>query len=181
MEQRPESIWIYALCDPNTLRVRYVGKSNNPKERLSGHLSERSLRAGNEKNAWLKSLLLQGLRPVLIILQEITHGCWAEAERAWICLFRMQGCSLTNTSDGGEGVLDQQTEAPTVFRPTFTRSPQGPRTGGVIPRRPGAKPPMGPRYGEQRSPQDKHGIDRTTTPRPPRRRKPRSKPRKKTG
>ncbi len=30
---------IYVLIDPVTLEVRYVGKTNNPKERLRAHVS----------------------------------------------------------------------------------------------------------------------------------------------
>lgn len=31
---------IYALSDPRTGEVRYVGKANDPKGRLRGHLGE---------------------------------------------------------------------------------------------------------------------------------------------
>lgn len=176
-------VYIYGLADPNTLRIRYVGKSNNPKERLTGHLSERSLHTKNEKNAWLRSLLEQGLRPVLIILQEITHGCWAEAERAWICILRMQGCKLTNTSDGGEGILDQDPQFSQPHRPAVTvpKPPPPPRVGGLIPRRPRPVTPKAPKPGDKYSPQDKYGCDRPTRPRPPRKPRAKGKPRKKPG
>jgi hypothetical protein len=183
-----EIVYIYALCDPVTMRIRYVGKSNNPNERFSSHLSERSLKVKNEKNAWIKSLLEQGMKPVMIILQEVTHGCWAEAERAWICLLRMQGCIITNSSDGGEGILDQtdyQTSPKALPKPRSrapARAPHpGSGKGGLIPSRPGAAPF---RRGDKYSPQDKNGIDREHTPKPPRKRKPRAKPlkpRKKSG
>lgn len=104
------AIQIYALVDPVTREVHYVGKSTDPRKRLSFHLSKKSLTTDNPKNRWLRSLLSKGLRPLLIVLQTVTNGKWAEAERAWIVQGRMIGWPITNTSDGGEGVLENTPE-----------------------------------------------------------------------
>ena len=106
--------YIYALVDPITGEIRYVGKSTDPTKRLSFHLSKRSLKTNSPKNLWIRKLLDKGLRPLLVILQKCDPNKWAEAERGWIVMFRMVGAELTNTSDGGEGVLEKTPETPTV-------------------------------------------------------------------
>jgi hypothetical protein len=130
--QAADVTYIYALCDPKTLEVRYVGKSNTPHKRLSFHLNKKSLSTDNAKNFWLRGLLTKGVRPILVVLQMVTGDRWAEAERAWIVTFRMVGAHLTNTSDGGEGVLP-----PTPETPSYTRRPRRPA--------PGPKPRLVPR------------------------------------
>lgn len=109
---QPEKTCIYALVCPLSRRVRYVGKANNPEARYNGHLSERNLRKNTAKNRWLKSLLSQDLKPILVILQVVDQEDWANAERAWIAFFRMSGCRLTNVSDGGEGGRDPGNHIP---------------------------------------------------------------------
>jgi hypothetical protein len=106
--------FIYALVDPTTREVRYIGKSTDPTKRLSFHLAKRSLKTNNPKNLWIRSLVAKDLKPILVVLQKCSDDKWAEAERAWIVTFRMIGADVTNTSDGGEGVLAPTPETPTV-------------------------------------------------------------------
>lgn len=85
-----ERAWtIYALRDPRTRAVRYVGITCNPKQRLYAHLRAR-YSAGIA--AWQDELALLGQKPVLTTLAKF-HGPWAaayEVELAWIrkCLAR---------------------------------------------------------------------------------------------
>jgi len=105
--------YIYALVDPDTDGVRYVGKADNPHKRLEIHLAGYEPRTTHKSN-WIKSLLAQGKQPELMILEEVDAAAWQEAEKRWIAYFRKVGVSLTNTTDGGEGgaTITQETITP---------------------------------------------------------------------
>lgn len=95
---------IYALLDPRSQEVRYVGKATHPRRRLSHHLSPRALNLRTLRSSWLKQLLALGLRPELEILEVVPAGEWVAAERRWIAHYRGLGARLTNMTDGGEGM-----------------------------------------------------------------------------
>jgi hypothetical protein len=62
-------IYIYILIDPRDLCVRYVGKTNNPKERMRAHISPHVyMRHNNLKCIWTKELKGMGLKPIMQIL-----------------------------------------------------------------------------------------------------------------
>lgn len=93
--------YVYALLCPDTLAVRYVGKTtNDPRKRLAHHLCDP---ATNHRTYWLRSLRREGKRPVLAVLEVIAGSGWQE-ERDWIADFRATGEPLVNQTDGGEGV-----------------------------------------------------------------------------
>lgn len=94
---------VYALIDPRTNAVRYVGWAFNPKKRLGDHCAK-AAKETNHKAAWLRLLRSLALAPVLTIL-ETGAGDWAAAERKWIAHHRAAGADLTNATDGGEGVV----------------------------------------------------------------------------
>lgn len=93
------------MKDPITGLIRYVGKSDNPKKRLSSHLGEARDRNCHRK-VWLQSLKIQGLRPVLEILDEVPEEEWQSWEVAYIEHFREAGYDLTNNSAGGDGICN---------------------------------------------------------------------------
>ncbi len=96
---------IYGLFDPRTEELRYVGKSCSGLERPRQHIKPRLLKARTHKNSWLKSLLSEGLRPEIDVLEEHAGPeTLNEAERFFIAYFRGIGCRLTNGTDGGDGV-----------------------------------------------------------------------------
>lgn len=97
----PETTFIYALKDPETHLIRYVGKANDPQIRLRKHLKEKYK---SIKNSWLQSLKAKGLIPELMILEEVPVSQWQEQERYWIAYGREQGWLLVNGTDGGDGV-----------------------------------------------------------------------------
>lgn len=92
--------FIYALCDPRTLEVRYVGKADDPYRRYCQHLIDKY---PCHKNRWISSILLIGLNPILQILEQCDDSIWQERERNWIAFENKIGCRLTNETSGGEG------------------------------------------------------------------------------
>lgn len=96
---------IYALCDPYTGEVRYVGKSDDPARRFRDHLTQGQLnRHKTRKNSWIKGLLAQGTEPILDILDVVPADQANHAEREYIGLWRyLVGDRLLNGTDGGDG------------------------------------------------------------------------------
>ena len=91
--------YIYALVHPKTLSVRYIGKTNNLKCRLSFHIRDVSK---THKANWIKALKRKGLLPGLIVLEE-TGENWQEREMYYIKHYRNLGAKLCNGTDGGDG------------------------------------------------------------------------------
>jgi len=94
-----KSYQIYGLIDPKTSKVMYVGMSYNPIHRLNnGHLRPHSLtKTSSKKNCWLKSLLSEGLRPTIIVLEKgISFNNRLIRENYWITKYRSINPQLTN-------------------------------------------------------------------------------------
>jgi len=104
-----ETVYIYGLFDPRNGHLRYIGKTNNLKERLRDHITFSRGRKGQgykfnpPKEKWIRSLLSEGLKPSIQVLEECTEDTWREVEISWIRLAREMGISITNISDGGDG------------------------------------------------------------------------------
>lgn len=94
---------IYALIDPRTKEIRYVGWTiRRLSQRLRNHLREKG---SNRKVRWVQKLRRLGLEPQITLVQEVPSESWVRAERYWIAYFKILGCDLVNGTDGGEGVL----------------------------------------------------------------------------
>lgn len=98
---------IYVLKDPTTLEIRYVGQTTQTLEkRLRSHVYYANRKNKNSNNSrWLRRLARYGLTPVITLVQELPIAYYNRAEVYWIQYFRSIGCRLTNSTDGGEGVL----------------------------------------------------------------------------
>jgi hypothetical protein len=92
-------VTIYALCEPVTEYIRYIGKANNLISRLRCHKwSAKSNNFHTRKDNWLRSI---NFEPVVKILEIVSFDNWEYAERFWIKELKEQGCDLTNYTDGG--------------------------------------------------------------------------------
>lgn len=92
--------YIYALAEPTTGEVRYIGKSNTPIVRLErGHMYQTA--RNNHKMNWISSLRKNGLKPVLKILEVCPVEQWEARERHYIETYRKTTPHLLNIASGG--------------------------------------------------------------------------------
>lgn len=96
-----ETTFIYALCEPDTRTVRYIGKADNPEKRLRGHVI--NVKDTTHKVNWIRSLLATGQSPKLVVLRKVPKSEWQDWERRYIQAARCLGMCLTNYTNGGEG------------------------------------------------------------------------------
>lgn len=98
----PKFTYIYVLVDPETQAIRYVGKADNPRKRLTGHI--RGYRDSNKhKLNWIRGLASRGLYPIMQVIEQVPYEMWPERECYWMQFYRSQGCALLNIADGGKG------------------------------------------------------------------------------
>jgi hypothetical protein len=88
---------IYALCDPGTGEIRYVGQTGDLESRIKQHLKNAA--GGHQYHVyrWIHSL---GGPPKVIVLEETED--LDIMERLWIAGLRSIGYRLTNMSPGGK-------------------------------------------------------------------------------
>jgi hypothetical protein len=93
--------FIYALRDPNTKQIRYVGRSVEPEERLRRHL--RNAKRGITAIAgWMRGL--QEQRPLLEIIEKCDAASAIDREHYWITQHRSTQ-DLLNYKVAGPRVL----------------------------------------------------------------------------
>ena len=94
---------IYVLKHPDTLEVRYVGKTvRSLSRRLDNHIANAK---GNKHNKhlsnWIINILNKNKRPIIELLEECDYSVWQEREQYWISQFP----NLINLTKGGDGCL----------------------------------------------------------------------------
>lgn len=101
-------VYIYALRDPESGSIRYIGKTKHIETRLAAHISKAKGHHTDHHCAhWVRSLLAKGLQPELVIVKELAvDEDWKRAEAAAIVAFRSAGHDLTNLTGGGDGFHD---------------------------------------------------------------------------
>jgi len=90
---------IYALIDPRTREVRYVGQTHDPQARYKGHLGSDSNKIfwPRSKKDWIGSLKALGLRPEMVILEQVEPSANVyEREFRWILHYLHEEAALTN-------------------------------------------------------------------------------------
>jgi hypothetical protein len=92
---------VYALTDPRSGEVRYIGKScSGLKRPMHGTYSAHCA-------SWIKSLLMQGMKYGIMVLGEFSNGVrLGDYERWAIAYARGLGWRLTNQTDGGGGLFN---------------------------------------------------------------------------
>ena len=103
------SVRIYVLKHPDTLEVRYVGKTvRSLNRRLGNHIANAK---GNKHNKhlsnWILKILSENNRPIIELLEECEHSVWQEREKYWISQFDNL-INLTIGGDGCEGFIHNQ-------------------------------------------------------------------------
>lgn len=101
-KQEPKTVSIYALLDPKTKQVRYVGVTRfSLARRLGGHIQS-ALKANSNLHVhnWIRKI---NRKPIIQLIEIVSFSVWAEKEIWWIAYYKSQGCKLTNSTIGGEG------------------------------------------------------------------------------
>lgn len=99
-QKRVGETCIYALVDPFTDAICYIGKTTNPMLRLREHIAEAkcSPHINPRKARWLLALLSQQAIPKVIILEKTTGEMSALRETYWIQHYRELYPRLLNAS-----------------------------------------------------------------------------------
>lgn len=97
---RPAS-GVYALVDPRTNRVMYVGQSIDAEYRFRQHCNPEGFDGNRAKSQWIDGLRRAGLAPRLVILREALGPDSDDAERELIAEYRGRGEAELNRADGG--------------------------------------------------------------------------------
>lgn len=95
-----QPIFIYALIDPESGVIRYVGRTNNLRLRMKGHRQHARGSTKRHLYSWMRSLKQW---PEMRLLETCDETNWADREKFWIAKHKQ---TLTNHSDGGYGPLN---------------------------------------------------------------------------
>lgn len=99
--QDEPTIEIYALLDPGTDAIRYIGQSVSAGERFGQHLYD-ALNYNqwwippSSKQRWIRELHAAGKKPGLRVLEEVPKSKANAAELRWIRWALKRGHDLTN-------------------------------------------------------------------------------------
>lgn len=101
MSQQTTVSGIYALLDPVTKEIRYIGCSKHIHKRWINHCKIQTCIKFKSTylHKWLRSL---AAKPLYIVIEETSNI--QEREKYWISFYKNEGAKLVNTTDGGEGV-----------------------------------------------------------------------------
>ena len=111
---------IYALCDPDTGDVRYIGRTSTTLyQRLYVHISSgrpNPSRNGTPKlRDWISELLEGGKKPSIVLLAECPSDRSSETERQFILSYHRDGYNLLNTR-GKSGKIAKAPEREILLR-----------------------------------------------------------------
>jgi len=91
---------IYALIDPRTNKIFYVGKTKDMYRRMRWHMSDARVNSneplGSEMAIYLHRLVKSGLYPVIEILEEVDELVVNRIEWEWALTLKLLGHPITN-------------------------------------------------------------------------------------
>lgn len=101
---KPKPTHVYHLVDPHDRAVRYVGKTQTPARRLKEHIAESLEQQNTKKKQWIHALHLQGMQPVMIVVESFPREHLArECESAECHTHR---ATILNIHDPAKGARD---------------------------------------------------------------------------
>jgi hypothetical protein len=104
-----ELAYIYGLVDPRNNEIRYIGKTKNPKSRLSGHITEsKDIKVVNYRIKWIRKLISLGLKPKIVFLKICSISNFVKYETEYIKLY--SSGRLTNSDETGQGNTNRKRE-----------------------------------------------------------------------
>jgi group I intron endonuclease len=113
---------IYALIDPTSYEIRYVGRSSSGLARPKEHFKPFELGKRNYKANWIRGLVSEGLVPEIFVLQVV--DCADDLnplEMLWISRCKSEGHHLTNLTEGGEGTIGYKHRVETKKKLSFLK------------------------------------------------------------
>lgn len=96
-------VHIYTLKHPDTLEVRYVGKTvRSLSRRLGNHIANaKGSKHNKHLSNWILNILKENKKPIIELLETCQSGIWQEREQYWISQFP----NLINLTAGGDGCI----------------------------------------------------------------------------
>ena len=79
-----DRVHIYALIDPRTNYIRYIGSTTNPLVRYNSHLSDVK---NYSKSEWIEELKKMSIKPMMKILEIVPKELAAQRENYWIAYY----------------------------------------------------------------------------------------------
>jgi hypothetical protein len=102
---QPPEHKIYALVDPRTDEIRYIGFTSQSLDvRLNAHIRRARTKSRLWVCNWMRQLLAENLTPKIQLLESVS-GNWQERESYWITEGHRLEWPITNLTLGGEGTL----------------------------------------------------------------------------
>lgn len=94
-----DTIYIYALIDPISDEIRYIGKTKNIEKRYKQHLYPKK-RDNSKRAIWLKELKINGLKPKIKVIDIADESLWSDMEKLYIAEYSSD--ELLNSTKGGQ-------------------------------------------------------------------------------